>query len=241
MQQEIILTLGSDWRVSCSCRRMARQQENDASTLLIPIDASLLDKRLFLDMKLPDGTCVRTAQLTPDESGTASYNVPGAVTALSGALQMQLVFEDTDGTVCKSEIFALEVSGSVNAENEIADDVQGFVAEAQAALDSINEVLEEYNAGNLNGASAYDTAVSGGYTGTREEFNAIIASAQENVIECVKVNGTALSPVNKAVDIPVPQNTVSGSGITAISVLTQTQYDAITAPAETTLYIIKEE
>lgn len=44
----------------------------------------------------------------------------------------------------------------------------------------------------------------------KSKLNGIAAGAQVNVIETVKVNGKALTPVNKAVDIDVPAATVTG-------------------------------
>lgn len=44
----------------------------------------------------------------------------------------------------------------------------------------------------------------------KSKLNGIAAGAQVNVIETVKVNGTALTPTDKAVDITVPAATVTG-------------------------------
>ena len=83
------------------------------------------------------------------------------------------------------------------------------------------------------------------------------SSGDVNVIETVKVNGTALEPdANKAVDITVPsavtESTVSGWGftknngnvsstdVTTIVYTTQAAYDALATKDSNTLYIIPE-
>ena len=85
----------------------------------------------------------------------------------------------------------------------------------------------------------------------------IQGSGEANVIETVKVNGTALTPdANKAVDITVPaavtESTVSGWGFTkntgnvsstavnTIVTITQSVYEALATKDNNTLYLITE-
>ena len=241
MQQTIILSLSEDYRVTPDNTRLARQNDSGAAIMKVTLNEAQTEKQLFLDIELPDGTKARTARILPDSDGIASYTIPAAVTAEKGLVRMQLVFEDTEGFVRKSDIFGLFVCESINAEDEIADEVSGFMAAAQDALDSVEEIISAYEGGELNGVTAYDAAIQGGYTGTEAEFNAKLAAAEANVIETVKVNGVALTPTNKAVDITVPQNTISGSNVSAVCALSQSDYDDIESPSAQTLYIIVEE
>ena len=70
----------------------------------------------------------------------------------------------------------------------------------------------EYTLNNSSFTAAQWAAINSGITsGAVEKLAGIAAGAQVNVIETVKVNGTALTPQDKAVDIPVPtlDNTVT--------------------------------
>lgn len=241
MNREINISVSEDLNLSADVSRIGFEQENNATILKIAFTEAQLQKKIFLDLQLPDGIRIRTTKLIPDENGTASYLIPGAITSKRGILQMQLIFEDTQGCVGKSQIIALELSGSINAEDDIHEEVTGFTAAAQEALDRVNDVILAHENGEFDGASAYETAVLGGYMGSEEEFSLLLASAQENVIENIKVNGTKVEPTSKTVDITVPQNTVSSNEIMKITLLTQSDYDEIESPLPSVLYIIVRE
>lgn len=85
--------------------------------------------------------------------------------------------------------------------------------------------------GFITGITSSDVTSALGYT----PYNSTNPSGyQANVIETVKVNGTALTPTNKAVDITVPsavtESTVSGWGFTknigTVTSVNNTQPDA---------------
>lgn len=241
MKQIINVCVSEDLHISSDKSRIGFEQENNAAVLGITLPEAQRENRVFLDIQLPDAERFRTPCLIANAQGTAWYPIPGAITAKKGILQLQLIFEDESGFVRKSEIFPLELGGSINAENDIYDSVMGFTASAQMVLDEMRTIITAYENGELDGQSAYAAAVSAGFTGTEEQFALILSSAQENIIESIKINGEEIIPVFKTVDITIPQNTVSGTGISAISVLTQEDYAAIESPSPDTLYIIVEE
>jgi hypothetical protein len=119
-------------------------------------------------------------------------------------------------------------------------------AQARANIGAQEQLVSGTNVKTVNGESILG---QGNIT--------IQGSGEANVIETVKVNGTALTPdANKAVDITVPaavtESTVSGWGFTkntgnvsstavnTIVTITQSAYEALATKDANTLYLITE-
>ena len=116
---------------------------------------------------------------------------------------------------------------------------------------TFNGTAATIDSSTKNAAISYTPPV----TSVNNQTGAVsLALGDTNVIETVKVNGTALTPTNKAVDISVPsavtESTVSGWGFTkntgnvsssdvvTIVKITQAAYDALSTKDSSTLYVI---
>ncbi len=137
----------------------------------------------------------------------------------------------TDGGTEKT--LAIKLAEIINALNNKASmtDVNGAISAAVDSLingapstyDTLKEIAD-YIASNEGVVSALNAAIGNkvdkvaGKGLSANDFNntllakinGIAAGAQVNVLEEVKVNGTALPPSGKAVDIPVPTGALAG-------------------------------
>lgn len=93
----------------------------------------------------------------------------------------------------------------------------------------------EFSLNNSSFTAAQWAAINSGITsGDVSKLAGIAAGAQVNVIETVKVNGTALTPTDKAVDVPVPVQSVNSK--TGAVTLTASDVGAIGKAGTQTLY-----
>lgn len=120
----------------------------------------------------------------------AMSKVTGLDTALSGKvdkIEGYTLLSPTDKTKLDALVIGesgVEISGKVNAAN-----VEGLDDWITTNRDTVAGLFDTTSADKLNG---------------------IEAGAQANILEAVKVNGTALEITNKAVDIPVATDTLLG-------------------------------
>lgn len=94
-------------------------------------------------------------------------------------------------------------------------DVSGSLADKadQTALEALETKVNKNTtdiSGKVDKVEGKGLSSNDYTTAEKNKLKGIAAGAQVNVIETVKVNGTALTPVDKAVDITVPAATVTG-------------------------------
>ena len=83
----------------------------------------------------------------------------------------------------------------------------GYQAGTAYAADSIGEKIGQLESGKVDKVTGYGLSRNDFTDALKSKLDAIEAGSQVNVIESVKVNGTAKAVVNKAVDIAVPTKT----------------------------------
>ena len=129
--------------------------------------------------------------------------------------------------------------------NAIATAVDGLINGAPSTYDTLKEIAD-YIADNEDVVSALNAAIgnkvdkvagkglsANDFTNTLlSKLNAIAAGAQANVIETVKVNGAALTPSSKAVDIPVPTGALASKSTVAESDLDASLQAKVNAASE---------
>ena len=139
-------------------------------------------------------------------NGTISVNTNGtsaevAVYGLGSAAYTASTAYDASGSASTAETNAKNYADSLASNYATA--AQGALADtALQSGDNISELNN--NAGYITGITSSDVTSALGYT----PYNSTNPNGyQTNVIETVKVNGTALTPTNKAVDVTVPTKT----------------------------------
>lgn len=156
--------------------------------------------KAYVDNNIPT---VNNATLTITQGGTNKGTfTANASSNVTIALDAVKTYSAGDGIDITND--TISIDSTVVTEVELAT-----VATTGKSSDLNND------AGFITGITSSDVTTALGYT----PYNSSNPSGyQANVIETVKVNGTALTPTNKAVDISVPsavtETTVSGWGFT---------------------------
>lgn len=123
-----------------------------------------------------------------------SGKIPFIVTQYSGEVPYSIEMTDADGHVIATPTGSLTVSPGVTP--TIPDSppedawaaIQRYLSQILAAAEGLSgDVWEKIESGELNGKSAYEYAVEGGFTGTEEEFAAALAKAVEEVKYTIEV------------------------------------------------------
>lgn len=135
MVTTISIIIGKDHFVRCSTEVIARDGEGLVHRFAIEIPENFAELWAYLDFKLPNGEKYKTARL-PIENNLITYDIPAYVLNGDGVLKVQLVLQDGNGLVWKSNPKKFTVRGSINAVDDIPDK-EDFIAEAQRILDEI--------------------------------------------------------------------------------------------------------
>lgn len=135
MVTTINITVGKDHFVRCATETIARDGEGLVHRFAIEIPENFADLWAYLDFKLPNGEKYKTARL-PIENALIAYDVPAYVLNGDGVLKVQLVLQDGNGLVWKSNTKKFTVRRSINAVDDIPEK-EDFIAEAQKILDEI--------------------------------------------------------------------------------------------------------
>ena len=110
-------------------------------------------------------------------------------------------------TAEKEKLSAIAAGAQVNVIESVKVNGSALTPDAQKAVDiTVPTALSDLTNDNNTVTDASYVHTDNNYTtAEKEKLSAIAAGAQVNVIESVKVNGTALTPdANKAVDVTVP-------------------------------------
>lgn len=158
--------------------------------------------------------------------------------------------EASDPTPLKNEMIVESDTGKF----KFGDGINSYTVLKYANLtpDEIETLIENLshdhaNKEVLDGITA--NLVSEWNTGyTHSQSSHAPSTAQENVIEHISVNGNVVTPSEKTVDIVIStvtsdltndSNFVTSEGITKVMVLSEDEYNAISTPDSTTLYVIE--
>lgn len=137
-----------------------------------------------------DGKGLSTNDYTTNEKNKLS-NIAAGAEVNQNAFSNVVVGETTIAADSKTDTLTLTAGSNITlTPNSTSDTI------TIAATDTTYDAATTSAAGLMSAAD-------------KTKLNGIATGAQVNVIETVKVNGTALTPSSKAVDITVPQGTVT--------------------------------
>lgn len=147
---DVIIKIRKDTKmVDLSTNFLGNENENLQGNIIFEFRDEFIDGTARLEYY--DG---KTKSYILTEKQNKSYIVPikNTLTKNAGQLVMQLVI--TEGTseeeipIFKSNVFILNISQSINAENEAPDEYESWIDVANTKLNSIDEAINEVN--NLN-------------------------------------------------------------------------------------------
>ena len=169
-----------------------------SSTSTNPVQNKVVNTAL--SGKIPTSRTVNGKALTSDITLTASDVGADASGSASSALTNAKTYTDTKianlvGTAPEIMDTLAEVAAAIEAHQEVTDALNAAIGNKVDKVSgkglSTNDLTDTLK-------SNYDAAYS------HSQSDHAPSTAQANVIEIVKVNGTALTPSSKAVDITVP-------------------------------------
>ena len=131
----INITVERNRFVRCDVETLARDGEALVHRFVITIPEKLSSLWPYLDFELPNGEKYKTARLAI-EGNVITYDVPAYVLNGNGDLKTQIVLQNENGRVWKSNVKTFHVRYSVNAVDDIPEK-EDFIAEAQKILDEV--------------------------------------------------------------------------------------------------------
>lgn len=152
-------------------------------------------------VKVDNATTADTATKVGQSLKLDTKTTPELTFAESGATD----FDGSAGRTIKLNLSAYAKTADVNKSLANKADKTALTALEEEVNSNTTAIGNKVDKEEGKGLSSND------YTTTeKNKLNGIAEGAQVNVIETVKVNGTALTPSNKAVNIDVPAATVTG-------------------------------
>ena len=148
MRNIISITVSADHRVCCPEWDIARTGENDCTRFEITFAEELSTYSAYIDFEKPDGEKFKTPRLNI-ENNRIIYDLPSAVLDVKGNLLVQLVLQNDEGEIWKSNVQKFYVSESVDATEAIVEK-DDFVAD-------IEKRVKELNVGLKNKVDKLDT------------------------------------------------------------------------------------
>ena len=139
MKDKICATLTKDHIYICSGGVIGRSGENECTQLEITLDECLCDKWVYIDFVKPDGTTYKTSKLDIVNNKVV-YDIPNALLDQKGTLKVQVVLQNEEGEIWKSNIKTYGVNPSINATDDI-ENKEDFITDAQRLLNEIEEGL----------------------------------------------------------------------------------------------------
>lgn len=139
MKDKICATLTKDHIYICNGGVIGRSGENECTQLEITLDECLCDKWVYIDFIKPDGTTYKTPKLDI-VNNKVIYDIPNALLDQKGTLKVQVVLQNDEGEIWKSNIKTYGVNPSINATDDIPNQ-DDFITEAQRLLNEVEEGL----------------------------------------------------------------------------------------------------
>lgn len=142
MKDKICATLTKDHIYICDGGVIGRSGENECTQLEITLDECLCDKWVYIDFIKPDGTTYKTPKLDI-VNNKVIYDIPNSLLDQKGTLKVQVVLQNEEGEIWKSNIKTYGVNPSINATDDIPNQ-DDFITEAQKIVDEASELNEDY-------------------------------------------------------------------------------------------------
>ena len=139
MKDKICATLTKDHIYICSTSVIGRSGENECTQLEITLDECLCDKWVYIDFIKPDGSKYKTPKLDIVDNKVI-YDIPNALLQERGYLKVQVVLQNDEGEIWKSNIKTYGVNPSINATDDIPNQ-EDFITEAQRLLNEVENGL----------------------------------------------------------------------------------------------------
>ena len=133
----IHIEIGDDHSYNSTVVAIGRAGENTITQLEITIPEELNTFWAYLDFKKPKGYKYKTPRLTI-ENNKIEYDVPSSLINEAGNLEVQLVLQNENGDIWKSNVHKYVVLKSVDAVDDIPFQ-EDFITEAQKTLDDMQE------------------------------------------------------------------------------------------------------
>lgn len=156
MRDIINATIDEKHFLKCSTYTIARNGEGLTPCLSIAIPDGLCGYWAYIDFKKPNGETFKTPRIDVNE-GKIAYNIPCSVLDAEGELEVQVVFQNTDGEIWKTYVKEFAVRYSINATDDIPAK-EDFITNAQTLVDEAVEtaksIEERANNGEFNGKDA---------------------------------------------------------------------------------------
>lgn len=133
MRNIISITVSADHRVCCPEWDIARTGENECTRFEITLAEELSTYSAYIDFEKPDGEKFKTPRLNI-EYNRIIYDLPSAVLDVKGNLLVQLVLQNDEGEIWKSNVQKFYVSESVDATEAIVEK-DDFVADIEKRVD----------------------------------------------------------------------------------------------------------
>lgn len=133
----ICATVEDDHSFNCSVATIGRVGENYVAHIEITIPEELNQFWAYLDFMKPNGEKLRTPKIDIVEN-KIKYAVPLCLLDKNGSIEVQLVLQNENGTIWKSNTRKYVISNSINAVDDIPEsEKEDFITEAQKILNSV--------------------------------------------------------------------------------------------------------
>lgn len=119
---------------------IGRAGENGCTELEILLDEGLCDSWVYLDFMTQDGSKFKTEKLGIVDDKVV-YIIPNSLLQKKGTLAIQLVVQNEEGIVWKSDVKPFYIKESIDAVDEI-EYKEDFITEAQKMLDEFEKVVD---------------------------------------------------------------------------------------------------
>ena len=157
LKDTINVTIGDDHSYNCNTVAIGRAGENNITQLEITIPEELNTFGAYLDFKTSKGETHKTPQLEIFNN-IIEYNIPIGLLKNAGNLEVQLVLQNENGEIWKSNTKKYVVLKSLDAVDDIPfqDD---FIHEANRVLNEATEMAQDALEKNTEVNEKYDACV----------------------------------------------------------------------------------
>lgn len=115
---------------------IAKKGENYAKQLHIILPDKIVNKWIYLDFELPNGEKKKSYRLEVVD-GAVNFDVINSMLLEEGKLKIEVVAQDAEGFVWKSDTIQFEVGDAINAVDEVEEAFPDFISKAQAIIDEV--------------------------------------------------------------------------------------------------------
>ena len=150
MVDNILINITNTHIFECQTDTIARSGEANTPIMRITFPERFIEKWSYLDFKKPNGETFRSPCLET-EGNVATFPMPLYLLDTDGVLEVQFVTQDESGLIWKTYTKKFNVKYSINAVDDIPEK-EDFIADAQKAIDEMNETIEVLRKEGVTGA-----------------------------------------------------------------------------------------